>query len=72
MQARAKHKHYSRDIHRRLKKGARDRHMTLYRQHTDIAKIIQMADKGKTGILDTPAQGESQSNNLTVFFPPLM
>jgi len=43
------------DIHRRLGKGARDRHITLYRQYTDVAKMVQMADKGKTGILDTPA-----------------
>jgi len=34
------------DIHRRLGKGARDRHTTLYRQHTetDVAKMVQMAD----------------------------
>jgi len=43
------------DIHRRLGKGAKDRHTTLYRQYTDVAKMVQMADKGKTGILDTPA-----------------
>jgi len=28
------------DIHRRLKKGARDRHTTLYRQYTDVAKLV--------------------------------
>jgi len=56
------------DIHRRLGKGARDRYITLYRQYIDVAKMVQMADKGKTGILDTPAQGESQSSNLMVFF----
>ena len=28
--------------------------------------------RGKTGILDTPAQRESQSSKLTVFFLPLM
>ena len=51
MQARAERKCYlSRDIHRRLGKGARDRHTTLDRQHTDVAKMVQIADKGKTGI----------------------
>ena len=43
----------------------------LYRQHTGIA-CGSKGRQGKTGILDTPAQGESQSSNLTVFFPPLM
>jgi len=43
------------DIYRRLRKGAKNRHTTLYRQYTDVTKIVQMADKGKTGILDTPA-----------------
>ena len=28
------------DIHRRLRKEARDRHITLYRQYTDIAKMV--------------------------------
>ena len=37
MQARAERKRYSGDIHRRLGKGARDRHTTLYRQYTDVA-----------------------------------
>ena len=32
------------DIHRRLRKGARDRHTILYRQHTDMAKMVHMAD----------------------------
>ena len=32
------------DIHRRLGKGARDRHMTSYRQYTDVAKMVHMAD----------------------------
>ena len=35
----------SRDIHRRLGNGARDRHTTLDRQHTDVAKMVQMADR---------------------------
>jgi hypothetical protein len=38
MQARAERKRYSGDIHRRLRKGARDRHTTSYRQYTDVAK----------------------------------
>ena len=32
------------DIHRRLGKGARDKHTTLYRQYTDVAKMVQVAD----------------------------
>ena len=32
------------DIHRRLGKGARDKHTTLYRQYIDIAKMVQVAD----------------------------
>ena len=32
------------DIHRRLGKGARDRYTTLYRQYTDVAKMVQVAD----------------------------
>ena len=32
------------DIHRRLRKGARDRHTTLYRQYTNMAKMVQVAD----------------------------
>ena len=32
------------DIYRRLGKGARDRHTTLYRQYTDVAKMVYMAD----------------------------
>ena len=32
------------DIYRRLKKGARDRYTTLYRQYTDVAKMVQVAD----------------------------
>ena len=33
------------DIHRRLGKGARDRHTTSsYRQYTDVAKLVQVAD----------------------------
>ena len=62
MQARAERKRallLSGDIHRRLGKGARDRHTTSYRQYTNVAKMVQMADKGKIAILDTPAQGES-------------
>ena len=44
MQARAERKRYLGDIHRRLGKGARDRHMTSYRQYTDVAKMVHMAD----------------------------
>ena len=33
-----------RDIHRRLGKGARDRYTTSYRQYTDMAKMVQVAD----------------------------
>jgi len=41
MQAQAERKYYLlRDIYRRLGKGARDRHITLDRQHTDVAKIV--------------------------------
>ncbi len=32
------------DIHRRLGKGARDRHTTSYRQYIDVAKMVQVAD----------------------------
>jgi len=32
------------DIHRRLGKGARDRYTTSYRQYTDVAKMVQVAD----------------------------
>ncbi len=32
------------DIHRRLGKGARDRHTISYRQYTDVAKMVQVAD----------------------------
>ena len=32
------------DIYRRLRKGARDRYMILYRQYTDMAKMVQVAD----------------------------
>ena len=35
------------DIHRRLGKGARDRHTTLYRQYTDVAKLVQVADRAR-------------------------
>ena len=33
-----------RDIHKRLRKGARDRHTILYRQYTDMVKMVQVAD----------------------------
>ena len=32
------------DIHRRLGKGARDRHTKSYRQYTDVAKMVQVVD----------------------------
>jgi hypothetical protein len=32
------------DIYRRFGKGARDRHTTLYRQYTDMVKMVHMAD----------------------------
>jgi hypothetical protein len=32
------------DIYRRLGKRARDRHMTLYRQHINVIKMVYMAD----------------------------
>jgi hypothetical protein len=35
------------DIHKRLGKGARDRHTTSYRQYTDMVKMIHMADGAK-------------------------
>ena len=44
MQAQAERKCYLEDIHRRLGKGARDRYTTLYRQYTDVAKMVQVAD----------------------------
>ena len=48
MQAQAEHKcyYYYQEIFTgwKLGKGARDRHMTLYRQYTDVAKMVQVAD----------------------------
>jgi len=38
---------------RKLGKGARDRHTTLYRQYTGVAYGLS-GRRGKTGILDTP------------------
>ena len=32
------------NIYRRLGKGARDRYTTLYRQYTDVVKMVQVAD----------------------------
>ena len=59
------------DIYRRFGKGARDRHMILYRQAIHrCGKNGSSSRWGKIGILDTPAQ-ESQSSNLTIFFPLL-
>ena len=55
------------DIHRRLKKGANDRHTTLDKQYINVADGLN-GRRGKIGILDTPAQGEFQSSNLMVFF----
>ncbi len=31
----------------KLGKGAKDKHMTLYRQYIDVAKMVQMADGAK-------------------------
>ena len=46
------------DIHRRLRKGTRDRHTTLYRQYIDVVKMVY-GRWGKTGILDTfPRKGK--------------
>ena len=45
------------DIHRRLRKGARDRHTKSYRQYTDVVNG-SYGRQGKTGILDTfPRKG---------------
>jgi len=41
------------DIYRRLRKGARDRHTTLYRQYINITYGLS-GRRGKIGILDTP------------------
>ena len=60
------------DIYRRLGKGARDKHTTLYIQAIHRCGKNGLSGRwGKIGILDTPVQ-ESQSSNLTVFFLPLM
>jgi len=40
----------------KLGKGARDRYTTLHRQYTGVA-YGSSGRRGKTGILDTPAQG---------------
>ena len=61
------------DIYRRLRKGARDRHTTSYRQYTDVAKMVQVADGARQAFwILFCVKGESQSSNLTVFFLPLM
>jgi len=54
------------DIYRRLRKGARGRHTTLYRQYTDIVYGLS-GRRGKTGILDTPAQGSLRVASLRCF-----
>ena len=59
------------DIYRRLGKGARDRHtILLYTGNTQVAKMVQMADRARQAFRHS--YKESQSSNLTVFFPPLM
>ena len=61
-----------RDIYRmELGKGARDRHMILYRQYTDIVYGLSGRQR-QDRYLDTPVQRESQSSDLMVFFPPLI
>ena len=35
----------SRDIYKRLGKGAKDWYITLYKQYTDMAKMVYMVDK---------------------------
>jgi len=54
-----------------LGKGARDRHMILYRQYTDIVYGLSGRQR-QDRYLDTPVQRESQSSDLMVFFPPLI
>ena len=72
MQARAERKRYYQeiftgDLEEELGAGTR-----LYTGNTQTWQIGSSGRRGKTGNLDTPAQGESQSSNLTVFFLPLM
>ncbi len=68
MQARAEHKRYYQeiftgDLEKELGTGTRLIQATHRR-----GKNGSNGRQGKTGILDTPAQGESQSSNLIVFF----
>ena len=44
------------DIYRRLRKGARDRYTTLYRQYTNVAKMVQVAD-GVTALVELSGPG---------------
>ena len=48
------------DIYRRLGKGARDRHTTLYKQYTDMAKMVQMADRARQVFRHSRAKGVSK------------
>jgi len=44
----AKRKHYQEIFTGwKLGKRAKDRHMTLYRQYTDMAKMVQVADMAR-------------------------